>query len=86
MSNERTEQNQILTFSVLIIAFVACSFAFYYAKTVLVPFVLAMLLKTLITPIIDFQINKLKVYRFVAVPIAMVIVICFFCHNSSSVI
>ena len=78
MSNERTEQNQILTFSVLIIAFIACSFAFYYAKTVLVPFVLAMLLKTLITPIIDFQINKLKVYRFVAVPIALVIVICFF--------
>ena len=78
MPNERTEQNQILTFSVLIIAFVACGFAFYYAKTVLVPFVLAMLLKTLITPIIDFQINKLKVYRFVAVPIAIIIVICFF--------
>ncbi len=78
MPNEQTEQNQILTFSVLIIAFIACGFAFYYAKTVLVPFVLAMLLKTLITPIIDFQINKLKVYRFVAVPIAIVIVICFF--------
>jgi len=55
MPNERTEQNQILTFSVLIIAFVACGFAFYYAKTVLVPFVLAMLLKTLITPISIFK-------------------------------
>ena len=78
MPNGRTEQNQILTFSVLIIAFIACGFAFYYAKTVLIPFVLAMLLKTLITPIIDFQINKLRVYRLIAVPIAIVIVICFF--------
>jgi len=78
MPNERTEQNQILTFSVLIIAFIACGFAFYYARTVLIPFVLAMLLKTLITPIIDFQINKLRVYRLIAVPVAIVIVICFF--------
>ena len=78
MPNGRTEQNQILTFSVLIIAFIACAFAFHYAKTVLIPFVLAMLLKTLITPIIDFQINKLRVYRLIAVPIAIVIVICFF--------
>jgi predicted PurR-regulated permease PerM len=78
MPNERKEQNQILTFSVLIIAFIATAFAFYYAKTVLIPFVLAMLLKTLITPIIDFQINKLRVYRFVAIPIALIIVIWFF--------
>ena len=78
MPNGRTEQNQILTFSVLIIAFISCGFAFYYAKTVLIPFVLAMLLKVLITPIIDFQINKLRVYRFVAIPIAIIIIICFF--------
>ena len=78
MPKQYAEQNQILTFSVLIIAFIASAFAFYYAKTVLIPFVLAMLLKTLITPIIDFQINKLRVYRLVAVPIAIVIVVCFF--------
>ena len=63
MSKESNEQNQILTFSVLIIAFIATAFAFYYAKTVLIPFVLALLLKTLITPMIDFQINKLKLLR-----------------------
>ena len=78
MPNNAKEQNQIMTFSVLIIAFVATSFAFYYAKVVLIPFVVAMLLKTLIVPIIDFQISKLRIYRFIAIPIAIVIVICFF--------
>ncbi|HJL57825.1 MAG: AI-2E family transporter [Pelagibacteraceae bacterium] len=78
MPKEFREQNQILTFSVLIMAIIASAFAFYYARTVLIPFVLAMLLKTLITPIIEFQINKLRVYRLVAVPIAIVIVVCFF--------
>ena len=78
MSNNTREQNQILTFSVLIIAFIASSFAFYYAKVVLIPFVLAMLLKILIDPIIDFQIYKLRIYRFVAIPIAIIIVIFFF--------
>ena len=78
MPKNITEQNQVMTFSVLIIAFVASAFAIYYAKTVLVPFVLALLLKMLISPIIDFQINKLKIYRIVAVPVALIVVICFF--------
>jgi len=37
-----------------------------------------LLLKMLISPIIDFQINKLKIYRIVAVPVALIVVICFF--------
>ena len=78
MQNNIREQNQVMTFSVLIIAFVASSFAIYYAKVVLIPFVLAMLLKMLIDPIIDFQIYKLRIYRFIAIPIAIVIVIFFF--------
>ena len=78
MPNNIREQNQVMTFSVLIIAFVASSFAFYYAKVVLIPFVLAMLLKMLIDPIIDFQIYKLRIYRFVAIPIAIIIVVFFF--------
>ena len=78
MINQSLEQNKIITFSVLVIAIIASAFAFYYAKSVLVPFVLALLLRTLIFPIIDFQINKLRVYRLIAVPVAIVIVICFF--------
>ena len=78
MINQSLEQNKIITFSVLVIAIIASAFAFYYAKSVLIPFVLALLLRTLIFPIIDFQINKLKIYRLVAIPVSIFIVICFF--------
>ena len=78
MFNENSEQNKIITFSVLIIAIVAVAFAFYYAKSVLIPFVFALFLRTLISPIVDFQINKLRVYRQIAIPITFLIVIFFF--------
>ena len=58
MFHQNTEQNQIVTFSILIIAIVCVAFAMYYAKGVLIPFVLALFLRFLITPLIDFQINK----------------------------
>ena len=78
MNNQNLEQNKIITFSVLILALVASAFAFYYAKSVLIPFVLALFIRTLIAPIIDFQTQKLKIYRFVAIPVAVLIVVCFF--------
>ena len=78
MFNENSEQNKIITFSVLIIAIVAVAFAFYYAKSVLIPFVFALFLRTLISPIVDFQINRLRVYRQIAIPITFLIVIFFF--------
>ena len=78
MFNENSEQNKVITFSVLIIAIVAVAFAFYYAKSVLIPFVFALFLRTLISPIVDFQINKLRVYRQIAIPITFLIVIFFF--------
>ena len=78
MFNQNSEQNRIITFSLLIIAIISISFAFYYTRSVLVPFVLALFLRTLIAPIIDFQIKKLKIHRYVAIPVAISIVICFF--------
>ena len=78
MFNQNSEQNQIITFSILIIAIVCAAFAMFYARTVLIPFVLALFLRFLITPLIDFQINKLRVHRYVAIPIALLIVIYFF--------
>ena len=78
MINQNNEQNKIITFSVLIITIIVVAFAFYYAKGVLIPFVFALFLRTLISPIVDFQINKLRVYRQIAIPIAFLIVIFFF--------
>ena len=78
MISQNKEQGQIITFSLLIIAIVCSAFALYYTRSVLIPFVLALFIRTLIAPIIDFQIHKLRVHRYVAIPVAIFIVICFF--------
>ena len=78
MFDKNSEQNQIITFSLLIIAIVSSAFALYYARSVLVPFVLALFLRFLIAPLIDFQIYKLKIHRYVAIPIAILVVVYFF--------
>ena len=78
MFDKNTEQNQITTFAILIIAIVCTAFAMYYARTVLIPFVLALFLRFLITPLIDFQINKLRVHRYVAIPVSIFVVVYFF--------
>ena len=78
MDKKNIEQSQITTFSLVIIALVCASFALYYTKSVLVPFVLALFLKILISPIIDFQINRLRIHKYVAMPVAILIVISFF--------
>ncbi len=78
MDKKIIEQNQIKTFSLVIIALVSTSFALYYTKSVLVPFVLAVFLKILISPIIDFQINKLRIQKYIAMFVAIIIVILFF--------
>ena len=67
---------------VLIIAIVSSAFALYYARSVLVPFVLALFLRFLIAPLIDFQIYKLKIHRYVAIPIAILVVVYFFVSNT----
>ena len=78
MFDKNSEQNQIITFSLLIMAIVSSAFALYYARSVLVPFVLALFLRSLIAPLIDFQIYKLKIHRYVAIPIAIFVVVYFF--------
>ena len=77
MFNQDSEQNQVVTFSILIIAIVCSAFAMYYARSVLIPFVLALFLRFLIAPLIEFQITKLKVHSYVATPIAIFVVIYF---------
>ena len=78
MFDTNTEQNKIITFCLLIITIVCAAFTFYYTRSILIPLVLAFFIRTLIAPVIDFQIIKLRVHRYVAIPIAIFIVICFF--------
>ena len=78
INSSNNEHNQIVTVSLLIIAMICVSFAFYYTRSVLVPFVLALFIRFLISPIVDIQINKFRIHRIVAIPVAIIIVILFF--------
>lgn len=74
-SDTSSEQTWLVTGSLMVIAVVALGFTLRYARPVLVPFVLAFLLYTLVSPILDLQVIRLKVPRPVAVGITLLIVL-----------
>jgi AI-2 transport protein TqsA len=76
MINEnRKEQNWIIIISLGIMALLATGTILVFAKSVLIPFVLAIFIYLLISPLLDFQILKLKMPRGIAIVSTMLIVI-----------
>ncbi len=69
------EKNQIITISLFILAVVAVAFALYFTRPIMIPFILALLIRILIDPVIDFQIKNLKVHRAVAIITSIVLII-----------
>ncbi len=74
-SDMSSEQTWLATGSLMVIAVVALGVTLRYARPVLVPFVLAFLLYTLVSPILDLQVIRLKVPRPIAVGITLLIVL-----------
>jgi len=75
MINEnRREQNWIIIISLGILALLATGMILSFAKSVLIPFVLAIFIYLLISPLLDFQILKLKMPRGLAIVSTMLIV------------
>jgi len=71
----REEQNKIMTWSQFVLAIVAVGFVLYYTRAVLIPFVLAVFVASLASPLLDFQIVRWRLPRWLAVTIAMLIVL-----------
>ena len=69
------EQNLLVVSSVVVIVVVALGFVLFYAQSVLIPFVLAIFVSLLISPILDFQMLRLKIPRVLAVLITLVLVL-----------
>ncbi len=65
----------IIVSSLIIIATVALGFILYFARSVLIPFVLAVFIVSIVSPILDFQVLKLKLPRSLAVSISLLIVV-----------
>ena len=78
MNDRNLENNKFITVSLLILALVAVAFSLNYTKPFMIPFVLALLIRILIDPIINFQINKLRVHRLVAVFVSLLLIVFLF--------
>ncbi len=76
-STRRNEQIWLAVGSLMIIAVVALAAGLVYTKVVLVPFVLAVFLTTVVVPIVDFQVLRCKIPQSLATVLALVIVVAF---------
>ena len=78
MNHNNLENNKFITGSLLILALVAVAFALNFTKPIMIPFVLALLIRILIDPIIDFQIENLRVHRIIAVFVSLLLIVFLF--------
>ncbi len=69
------ENNRVISGSLFILASIAVAFILNFSQPIMVPFVLALLLRILIDPIIDFQTINLRVHRFIAVFISICLIV-----------
>ena len=76
-STRRNEQIWLAVGSLVIIAVVALASGLVYTKVVLVPFVLAVFLTTVVVPVVDFQVLRCKIPQSLATVLALVIVVAF---------
>ncbi len=67
-------ENRVQTICLLILTTIAIAMALLWLQSVIVPFVLAAFLSMILTPIVDFQILKLKIPRAGAIIITLLIV------------
>lgn len=75
ISKIRGEHFWLIVTSLVILAIVALGFVLYFARTVLIPFVLAIFVVSIVSPILDFQVLKLRFPRVLAVGITLIIVL-----------
>tara|TARA_B100001123_G_C15311534_1_gene1024528 strand:+ start:180 stop:1190 length:1011 start_codon:yes stop_codon:yes gene_type:complete len=71
---ENKENIKFITISLFIISMVTIAFALNFARPIMIPFVLALLIRILIDPIIDFQTKSLRIHRIVAVFTSLILI------------
>ena len=76
--NPNIENNKIVTGSLFILAGVAVAFILNFTQPIMVPFVIALLIRILIDPIIDFQVKRLRIHRLVAVLVSLCLIALLF--------
>ena len=69
------EQNKLITWSLVIMATFAVAASLYYTRQVMIPFVLAVFIASVVSPVVDLLVVQLRAPRLVAVSIAMLVVL-----------
>ena len=72
------ENNKVISGSLFILASIAVAFILNFSQPIMLPFVLALLLRILIDPIIDFQTVNLRIHRFIAVFVSICLIVLLF--------
>ncbi len=75
MIDVKKEHDWLITSSIIIIAVVAIGITLIFARSILIPFVLAVFIYLLVSPLLDLQILRLKIPRPVAVTTTLLIVL-----------
>lgn len=74
MVRERKEQNYLTTVSLAILAFVALAAVLVYTRAVMIPFVMALFIVAVVSPVQDFQVKRLRLPRAIAILVTLLIV------------
>lgn len=74
MIYEQKEQNWLITVSLAIVAVVAAAAALIYTRAVMIPFVVALFIVALVSPIEDFQVKWLRLPRVIAIIVTLLVV------------
>jgi AI-2 transport protein TqsA len=73
MTESRSDYSLLTTVSIMVLAAVAIAVALIYTRPVMVPFVLAIFVSYLVSPVVDFLRVRLRLPRVAAVAIALLI-------------
>jgi AI-2 transport protein TqsA len=71
----RDELTWLTTGCLMILAVVAIAIALIYTRAVMIPFVLAVFIVTVVSPIVDYQVVRFKLPRSVAIGVALLFVL-----------
>ncbi|MBN1393166.1 MAG: AI-2E family transporter [Sedimentisphaerales bacterium] len=69
------EQDWLIRSSIIIIAIVAIGVTLIFARSILIPFVLAVFIYLLVSPLLDLQIHRLKIPRIIAITTTLLVVL-----------
>jgi AI-2 transport protein TqsA len=74
-ANLRNEQVWLAVGSLMVLATVALAMALVYTRNVMIPFVLAIFITTVVAPVIDFQVVRWQVPKAIAIVFALLLVL-----------